>query len=331
MATIADLEVRLAGGASNTNPNASFGGAMSTVAGGVVQSQSAVSSPSIVGVSITGAAGNPVGAGTLTYSALSQTLTWRPFGGTAGSPVAVGVTGAYAVPAGNNVGLLLVTVTASALPSGDATSTVTIAHIPNLLFDDISKFESNAGDVEYRTIYLRNKAAVPTTDLIADIRAYISSQTPGADVIEIGLDPAGKNGTAASPTLNITAATWAGGVATVTADGHPHEVNDWVVVAGTTPAGFVGTFRVTAADTNSISYALTSNPGAYVSGGTLVGESSAPVGVTFASPSNADAGLAIGALDAQEFFPLRIRRTVGSGVRTATPVNPFTLAFDALI
>lgn len=332
MATIADLEFRLAGGSGNTNPHASYGGAMSTVAGGLIASQTTTVSPAIVGISVTGAAGNTVGVGTLTYSATTQAATWRPFGGVAGTPIVISTSGVYVLPSGNGAGQITISVTASSLPSGDATASVTVSAVSNNLFDDISKFESNDGDTEYRTIYVRNKATVATVDLISSLKIYIASQTPGADVIEIGLDPAGKNGTAATPSLNVTAASWVGQVATVTLnDDHPHKVGDYIVIAGITPSGYNGTKVVTAVTATTVSYAVTSDPGSYTSGGTVVGEASVPVGVTFGSPSTADTGLPMGDLDAQDYYPVRVRRTIGSGTRVATPVNPFTLSVDALI
>jgi hypothetical protein len=41
-----------------------------------------------------------------------------------------------------------------------------------------------------------------------------------------------------------------------------------VTISGMSPAGYNGTYKVAAASGNSLSYALSSNPGAYQSGGT---------------------------------------------------------------
>ena len=49
--------------------------------------------------------------------------------------------------------------------------------------------EAQAGDVEYRCIYVKNTNA---TDTLFDARVFISQDTPSADdEIDIGLDPAG--------------------------------------------------------------------------------------------------------------------------------------------
>jgi hypothetical protein len=67
------------------------------------------------------------------------------------------------------------------------------------------------------------------------------------------------NGTGPVP---ITAASWASGVATITLGAAPgYLVGQSVTVSGMTPAGYNGTFRVTAVSGNSFSYALAANPG----------------------------------------------------------------------
>lgn len=63
------------------------------------------------------------------------------------------------------------------------------------LFDTVTGDESAAGDTEYRCIYFRNEDA-SSGGLINPV-LWILSNTPSTDTtIAIGLDPAGKGGTA---------------------------------------------------------------------------------------------------------------------------------------
>lgn len=64
----------------------------------------------------------------------------------------------------------------------------------NNLFDDVSGAESSAGDIEYRCIYVRNTHGTLTWQ---SVFCWIDSLTTSADTeFDIGLDPAGVNGTA---------------------------------------------------------------------------------------------------------------------------------------
>ena len=75
---------------------------------------------------------------------------------------------------------------------------------------------------------------------------------------------------------NVTAASWAGGVATLTIGGHALQVNQLVTVSGITPSGYNGTVTVTAITGTTASFALASNPGTYVSGGTVLAGGAVP-------------------------------------------------------
>src|SRR5262249_46799671 len=80
--------------------------------------------------------------------------------------------------------------------------------------------------------------------------------------------------TAATFTANtVTNATWASNVATITTSAaHALTVGQSVAVAGITPSGYNGTFTITSVPTSTtFTYALTTNPGTYTSGGTAGG------------------------------------------------------------
>lgn len=180
---LAYLELRLSGGSSNADPNASLGGVRSSHR---ILSKSATGINNITGVTLDDAPGSADGAGTLAFTAAGKTLTWTPNGGSAGSPVALTGDGRYAIP--GSAGYLFVTVVDAELPGTNQSDTITVTQLANQLFDDISKTESYAGDIEYRCFYLFN--AHPT-DPFVGAKIYISQQTTGADDIAIGKDPVG--------------------------------------------------------------------------------------------------------------------------------------------
>jgi hypothetical protein len=189
-ASLADFEVRLSGGASNTTPTASTGGAMSTVSGGRVLSQAATGLTTLTGVTIDDAAGNAEGVGSLFFDYSALTLRWTPPSGTAGSPVIVSASGEYAIQGGNNGGVLLVTVVAASLPTSDQTNSITIANQTAKMWDDVSKAESLAGASQYRGFYFKNAHA---TDAMTNIKFWMAQNTPGQDNLQIANCSEAKN------------------------------------------------------------------------------------------------------------------------------------------
>jgi hypothetical protein len=186
----AQLQWRLSGGASNETATASIGGIMSTVAGGIILSQLATATTStITGVTLGDASGNAIGSGTLTftYSATAPTLQWTPYAGSIGTAVNVASNGTYMLQGGNDGGTLQVTVVAASLPGSNKTDTIAITAQDQKIFDDILKTESDTGKTYYRCIYLYNSGATATTDDKIDCEVYIAANTPGDDVISIGL------------------------------------------------------------------------------------------------------------------------------------------------
>jgi hypothetical protein len=78
----------------------------------------------------------------------------------------------------------------------------------------------------------------------------------------------------AAPNSNaptVTAASWLAGTATLTLNTMPSDVvvGSYIGVSGITPTGYNGIVEVTAVSGLTVSYTLDTNPGTYVSGGTL--------------------------------------------------------------
>ncbi len=179
---MAYLELRLSGGAANTDPDASLGGIMSST---VLVSKTGTGISNVTGVTVDDAAGSADGAGTLAYTASTTALTWTPYGGTVGAAIDVSAGGKFAIP--GSAGYLFVTVDENALPVANASDTITVAQPANNLFDDISKLESYNGDTEYRCVYVLN---THPTDPFIGVKVYIATQPPGADELDIGLGAA---------------------------------------------------------------------------------------------------------------------------------------------
>lgn len=196
--TVANIELRLSGGASNTAPTASLGGAMSTVAGGRILSQTASAPATIGGVTIDDAAGNDTGNGSLFFDKSASTLQWTPPGGIIGPAVDVSAGGKFVLRGIDDTdGYILVTVNwgVLTLEPADATDSIAIANRTITLFDDIEKPEALAGDTEYRCFYVHNAHSV---DMVQDLKIWIDTDPNGNDSLAIGLDPHGVSGTASA-------------------------------------------------------------------------------------------------------------------------------------
>jgi hypothetical protein len=83
--------------------------------------------------------------------------------------------------------------------------------------------------------------------------------------------------TTASATKNITAASWADGLATVTATAHGFNDGDVATIASVNPSGYNATkVTINTVDANTFTYEVASNPGTYVSGGTALNYTEGP-------------------------------------------------------
>ena len=70
------------------------------------------------------------------------------------------------------------------------------------------------------------------------------------------------------PAKATTAIAWAAGTATYTVAGHGYLVGNVITIAGTTPAGYSGTFVITAVTANTFTVAMPVDPGAATVQGT---------------------------------------------------------------
>lgn len=180
---IEDLQVKLSGGAANTDPAASTGGAKSSTE---VISQTAVVVSSIPGITSHSAAGNLAGSGTLAYSHVGKTLTWTPPGETIpGAAVSVGSNGRYLIRgSGVTNGYVIVDSVSASLSSVTSYSTaVTVASTVAAFLPAVAKDTAYAGATEYFLYYLDNVSA----DTVKSAAIQVQVDTPGVDTLSIAV------------------------------------------------------------------------------------------------------------------------------------------------
>lgn len=186
---IYDVQYRLSGGSSNSDPLASLGGAMSSHG---VYAQTATVVDAIAGVTRLGGYGNNLGDGEITYDMPVSTATfkWTDFGSTGTTSITVTSDGTYAIPSPDTEGVLWISVVHASLPTVASPTqyTTTIAAATETLFPTINALQSEAGQIDYRWIYILNTGAATLT-----LSVYIATVPTGPEVISIALDPSGKN------------------------------------------------------------------------------------------------------------------------------------------
>lgn len=101
-------------------------------------------------------------------------------------------------------------------------------------------------------------------------QAYRFPLTNAADSKLVTLDVS--ESAASGNSFTITGATWTANTATITVSNHGFQVGDEINVIGVTPTGYNTTgSTIVSATTSSITYAVTSDPGTYSTGGTVSG------------------------------------------------------------
>ncbi len=70
-------------------------------------------------------------------------------------------------------------------------------------------------------------------------------------------------------TFAVTGGSWSSGTVTLTTPLNTLAADATITVSGVSPSGYNGTWQVTAASANTVSFALTTNPGSYLSGGAV--------------------------------------------------------------
>ena len=228
MASIADIRFYYSGGAGNSTPSLSIGGAISATA---IPLQTLTSSTAITGVTLNEGFGNAEGAGTLTWNSSLTTFTWRPYNGTAGTAVEVTADGDYFIQgAGTAAGGIAITVDYSALPTSTASDSITVANYTEKWFASQTKPETSAGVTKYHCFAIKNNHA---TDNLVDLRLYIAQNTNAEDTWELYLDPLAASNGSVGPTAVADENTAPVGATWVNPTSYDHA--DYLAVGELTP------------------------------------------------------------------------------------------------
>jgi len=195
-----DLMFVHSGGASNTTPANDIGGAISTAGGKRIKSQNASSLVNITGVVINDAFGNPEGVGLLSYSKTTNFLAWKPYGGSALNGQACNASGTYLL--GSSGGYVIVTTVIGSYPASDKLDTVSISNILENLFDHVTTAQALEGKTSYRCFYLLNSSGSQTAN---NVTLWFPQNTPGEDMIYMGLGTAAINATEQTIVNELTA------------------------------------------------------------------------------------------------------------------------------
>ncbi len=328
---IAYLEVRLSGGAANTDPNAALGGDVSSER---VASQSATAPSNITGVAIDYAGGNAAGAGTLTWNEPANTLQWTPPSGSIGTAVAISVIadGKYTIKGGGaNPGYVNVSVTFGSLPVTGQTDAITIANVANELFDDVSKAESYTGDSEYRCFYFKN---THPADSFLDVIVFIpTGTTPGT--LSFGKDPAGVGD---GITKTISSLTRVSTTATAISTAHGYVTGQTVTISGAVESAYNISAVITVDDADTFHYTVAGSPTTPATGSpvakrgvavTIANEGVAPSGVSFSTASSEATGVSLGALAPGEVAAVWEKRLIAAKNTTTNTATTSQTAAQA--
>lgn len=188
-----DIEVRYSGGAANSNPLNSLGGAKSSVE---VTSQSIGSPTNVTGVTIERVVNLPS----------SIELYIDPDGanryvGWVGPDLLRGYAyvtadGEFTIlsPSGNPAdGYMVVTVDISATPVTSQVDVLAVTTQTEKIFPDVTSTEAGTGDTEYRCVFVHNAHGSET---IASLKLWIGKQYDGEESVALAVDSNGVGSTA---------------------------------------------------------------------------------------------------------------------------------------
>ena len=180
---------------------------------------------------------------------------------------------------GTAITLANINTTASETVTSIASDVVNVSGTNDYLNNDLIQFNDTTSNIVSGQQYLVRDRTTSSFKLSkGNIVTY--SRTSGAVVLAeanvVYSGVSGKNSQA-----SITGASWTTNVATLTYSGsYIFPVGSTINVQKVSPAGYNGIYTVSASGANTVSFTLTTNPGAYVSGG-VVSNPSIGVGATF--------------------------------------------------
>lgn len=191
-----DIVVRLSGGAGNSNPLNSLGGAMSSTE---VTSQSISAPVNVTGVTINRAVNLPPDVALWCRNSGGRQLAWiGP--DYLQNKIVVTVDGEYTIYSASGDpadGYMVVTCVVASMPtsSNDTFDYLTVTDQTENIFPDVTSAEAGAGDDEYRCVYVLNDHGSET---ISSLKLWIGKEYSGEESVSIAVDTNGVGGTAAT-------------------------------------------------------------------------------------------------------------------------------------
>jgi len=179
-----NIEFYLSGGAANTDPNLSLGGARSlTPINGIPVT---FTGGGIAGVSLNHASGCASGLGELHYFTSPPRMCWVGAEGVGNldliNQTEIVGDGVYIIPDRNGVSTITVSIVALSLPSIDVSELVTIGVATNNLFGATTPQDAESGKTQYRCIYALN-----TSGKVLTIDWWLGLDMSSADGVSLGL------------------------------------------------------------------------------------------------------------------------------------------------
>lgn len=193
--------LQFSGGAVNSDPDSSVGGAMSSVA--LYSNSVTWESTGITGVTLVGGAGNAAGAGQLRYTYSSPDdedfLSWKQPGQAAfevdhdvhAYVNEIVTLTSQDIETGGVVdpeGIIVLSIDDTLLPTADATVNVTVTEVDLGLFPDITEAQALSGLTRYRGLYI--KQHVEYRQLVLPV---VLQNSAAGDIIDLGWALQAKN------------------------------------------------------------------------------------------------------------------------------------------
>lgn len=181
MSNPASFALFLSGGATNTNPALSTGGAISSKQVFSMIASQNVGKPPITALEVIEAVGLPA-ATDITLAFSGNTLSASYADNTAS--LTPGGAGLYTLIFASNRYINVRITDAAQVGSSVASTAVQFSYAKNALFDDVSSDEATVGTTDLRYVYFKNLSTVAVTN----VRIFLE-QSSGGDQFMLGLTP----------------------------------------------------------------------------------------------------------------------------------------------
>lgn len=188
-AGVAAMLFYLSGGASNSNPDMSLGGPISSTE---LSFQTYNQSASIPGVSIVRVGNSGLGVGTLRYEVFGDdyVFRWIPKGADEDSGLIISGDGTYGVLSANGIGtgFIVLDIDYSSLSPNTEEAKIDIQNVLPNIFSNVTSANASSGYISHRCLYIKNEHLSKTISGL-EISTFKDGNT--GSVVEIAADPIG--------------------------------------------------------------------------------------------------------------------------------------------